>query len=45
MAAIIRMNDIVKRFPGILANDRVSLEVEEGEIHCLLGETGRGSPP
>ncbi|MFA5853390.1 MAG: ATP-binding cassette domain-containing protein [Spirochaetales bacterium] len=42
MAAIIRMNDIVKRFPGILANDRVSLEVEEGEIHCLLGENGAG---
>jgi len=42
MAAIIRMNDIVKRFPGILANDKVSLEVEEGEIHCLLGENGAG---
>jgi len=36
------MNDIVKRFPGILANDGVSLEVEEGEIHCLLGENGAG---
>jgi simple sugar transport system ATP-binding protein len=36
------MNNIVKRFPGILANDNVSLEVEEGEIHCLLGENGAG---
>ncbi len=36
------MNDIVKRFPGVLANDKVSLEVEEGEIHCLLGENGAG---
>jgi simple sugar transport system ATP-binding protein len=42
MAAIIQMKDIVKRFPGILANDRISLAVEEGEIHCLLGENGAG---
>lgn len=42
MAAIIRMTDIVKQFPGVLANDHVSLEVEEGEIHCLLGENGAG---
>jgi simple sugar transport system ATP-binding protein len=42
MATIIHMKDIVKRFPGILANDRISLAVEEGEIHCLLGENGAG---
>jgi simple sugar transport system ATP-binding protein len=36
------MNGIVKRFPGVLANDKISLEVEEGEIHCLLGENGAG---
>jgi simple sugar transport system ATP-binding protein len=42
MAAIIRMENIVKTFPGVLANDKISLEVEKGEIHCLLGENGAG---
>ena len=42
VAHIIRMTGIVKRFPGVLANDNVSLEVEEGEVHCLLGENGAG---
>jgi simple sugar transport system ATP-binding protein len=36
------MKDIVRRFPGVLANDRVCLTVEEGEIHGLLGENGAG---
>ncbi len=42
MPSIIRMENIVKRFPSVLANDHVNLEVEEGEIHCLLGENGAG---
>ncbi|MBI9103834.1 MAG: ABC transporter ATP-binding protein [Spirochaetales bacterium] len=42
MAEIVRLDRIVKQFPGVLANDEVSLEVEEGEIHCLLGENGAG---
>jgi general nucleoside transport system ATP-binding protein len=42
MAAIIRMEHMVKSFPGVLANDDVSIEIEEGEIHCLLGENGAG---
>ena len=33
---------MTKRFPGVLANDDVSLVVEEGEIHALLGENGAG---
>ncbi len=33
---------IVKRFPGVLANDRVDLAVERGEIRALLGENGAG---
>lgn len=42
MAAIIKMQNIVKRFPGVLANDNISLDVEKGEILCLLGENGAG---
>ncbi|MCL2319236.1 MAG: ABC transporter ATP-binding protein [Treponema sp.] len=38
----IEMLDITKIFPGIVANDRVSFRVEEGEIHALLGENGAG---
>jgi len=34
--------DVTKRFPGVLANDRVSFEVLPGEIHALLGENGAG---
>jgi simple sugar transport system ATP-binding protein len=42
MKSAIRMENIVKRFPGVLANDQVSLEVAEGEIHGLVGENGAG---
>jgi general nucleoside transport system ATP-binding protein len=36
------MREITKRFPGVLANDRVALTVEKGEVHALLGENGAG---
>lgn len=36
------MRGITKRFPGIVANDRVDLRVKKGEIHALLGENGAG---
>ncbi|MEN6387592.1 MAG: ABC transporter ATP-binding protein [Candidatus Cryosericum sp.] len=36
------MNDITKRFPGIVANDHVSFALRKGEIHTLLGENGAG---
>ncbi len=36
------LKGITKRFPGVLANDDVSFEVEPGEIHALLGENGAG---
>lgn len=42
MDYVIEMLDIVKRFPGILANDHVSLQLKHGEIHALLGENGAG---
>jgi simple sugar transport system ATP-binding protein len=38
----VQMRGIVKRFPGVLANDQVDLEVRAGEIHALLGENGAG---
>ena len=38
----LRMVDITKRFPGVLANDRVNFDVRSGEIHALLGENGAG---
>ncbi len=36
------MRSVTKRFPGVLANDRVDFEVRSGEIHALLGENGAG---
>ena len=36
------MTGIVKRFPGVLANDRVDFDVKAGEVHALLGENGAG---
>lgn len=38
----LRMENIVKRFPGVLANDRVNFDVRSGEVHALLGENGAG---
>ncbi len=36
------MNNIRKEFPGIVANDNITLQVKKGEIHALLGENGAG---
>jgi len=36
------MSGIVKRFPGVLANDHVDFDVHAGEVHALLGENGAG---
>ncbi|GAB4275563.1 MAG: ABC transporter ATP-binding protein [Candidatus Promineifilaceae bacterium] len=36
------LRGIVKRFPGVLANDHIDFEVNSGEIHALLGENGAG---
>ena len=38
----VQLSGIVKRFPGVIANDGVDLIVRRGEIHCLLGENGAG---
>jgi len=42
MTYAIEMLNITKDFPGIRANDDVTLQVEEGKIHALLGENGAG---
>ena len=39
---ILEMKNITKTFPGVKALDNVNLEVEEGEIHALVGENGAG---
>ena len=39
---IIEMLHITKRFPGIVANDDITLQLKKGEIHALLGENGAG---
>ena len=39
---VVSMRGIVKRFPGVLANDHVDFELRRGEIHALLGENGAG---
>ena len=39
---VIKMEKIVKRFPGVLANDHIDFEIRKGEIHALLGENGAG---
>ena len=39
---VLEMRGIVKKFPGVLANDRVDFELRRGEIHALLGENGAG---
>ena len=39
---LLEMRGITKQFPGVLALDDVSLDLREGEVHCLLGENGAG---
>ncbi|MBR1758388.1 MAG: ATP-binding cassette domain-containing protein [Lachnospiraceae bacterium] len=39
---LLRMKDITKQFPGVKALDHVSLEVEAGTVHALMGENGAG---
>ena len=39
---IVEMRHITKRFPGIIANDDVTIQVRKGEIYALLGENGAG---
>lgn len=42
MDYVVEMLDIRKEFPGIVANDNVTLQLQRGEVHALLGENGAG---
>ena len=39
---VIEMLNITKEFPGIKANDNITLQLKHGEVHALLGENGAG---
>ncbi|HMI99192.1 MAG TPA: ABC transporter ATP-binding protein [Gaiellaceae bacterium] len=41
-ATVLEMRGITKRFPGIVANDRVDFDLQRGEVHAVLGENGAG---
>ena len=38
----VEVRNIVKRFPGVIANDHINFKVKSGEVHALLGENGAG---
>ena len=40
--SLLKMDKITKVFPGVIANDEVSLTLETGQIHALVGENGAG---
>ena len=42
VGAAVQLQDITKAFPGVLANDRVTFDLQPGEVHALLGENGAG---
>ena len=41
-SSLLELRGITKRFPGVLANDRIDLDLRRGEVHALLGENGAG---
>lgn len=41
-SVLVGMYNITKRFPGVLANDKVNFELKVGEVHALVGENGAG---
>jgi len=41
-APVLELRGITKRFPGVLANDKIDFDLRRGEVHALLGENGAG---
>ena len=39
---VLELKNIVKTFPGIIANDHINLKIKKGDIHAILGENGAG---
>ena len=39
---LLEMRGVTKRFPGVVANNNIDLDVRYGEVHTLLGENGAG---
>ena len=39
---VLKMEQITKEFPGVKALENVDFELNEGEVHCLIGENGAG---
>ena len=42
MTALLSLSGLTKAYPGVIANDNVSFDIDPGEIHALLGENGAG---
>jgi len=42
MDPVLKIRNLTKRYPGVLALDDVSFDIERGSVHCLLGENGAG---
>ena len=42
LSPLLALRDITKSVSGVMANDRVDLEIYSGEVHALLGENGAG---
>jgi simple sugar transport system ATP-binding protein len=42
VTSVLELVNITKHFPGVLANDHISMDLQKGEIHTLLGENGAG---